>query len=71
MIAPQALSQDTSRSAEVCAVTPQTQVYSNAHVFEESGDLNGWDMEVVEQRGSTAKLTLYTYEGRLTMRLFV
>ena len=49
----------------MCALPPQTQVYSNARVSEESGDLVGWDMAVIEQRDSTASLTLYTYEGQL------
>jgi hypothetical protein len=54
---------DLSASEDECARTAQMQIYTNAFLHEETGDVLGYELAIEQRNGSTAHALLYVYEG--------
>lgn len=51
------------RIPEECVQTAQMDVYSDAHISKDTGDLNGFELAVEKPNGSPRKALLFMYEG--------
>ncbi len=56
-------SRGQEKSDDECSRTAQSEVYSNAWVSSETGDLNGFELAFATSSGSNRTALLYVYEG--------